>query len=51
MSGFQVCIADGQLTVTRGETDRPDATLDTDQTTVLSPASTDRRLDDALSQR
>ena len=36
MSGLQVCIADGQLMVTRGETNRSDATLDTDQTTLLS---------------
>jgi putative sterol carrier protein len=45
---FQVCIADGQLTVTRGETDRPDATLDTDQATLLSLLRTDRPLDAAL---
>jgi DNA-binding HxlR family transcriptional regulator/putative sterol carrier protein len=45
---FQVCIADGQLTVTRGETDRPDATLDTDQATLLSLLRSDRPLDAAL---
>jgi DNA-binding HxlR family transcriptional regulator/putative sterol carrier protein len=45
---FQVCIADGQLTVTRGEADRPDATLDTDQATLLSLLRTDRPLDEAL---
>jgi DNA-binding HxlR family transcriptional regulator/putative sterol carrier protein len=47
---FQVCIADGQLTVTRGETDRPDATLDTDQVTLLSLLRTDRPLDAALAR-
>ena len=45
---FQVCIADGQLTVTRGETDRPDAALDTDQATLLSLLRTDRPLDAAV---
>lgn len=45
---FQVCIADGQLMVTRGETDRPDAALDTDQATLLSLLRTDRPLDAAL---
>jgi DNA-binding HxlR family transcriptional regulator/putative sterol carrier protein len=45
---FQVCIADGQLTVKRGEIDNADATLDTDKATLLSLVRTDRPLDDAL---
>jgi DNA-binding HxlR family transcriptional regulator/putative sterol carrier protein len=45
---FQIHIAGGQLTVARGETERPDATLDTDQATLLSLLRTDRPLDEAL---
>ena len=45
---FQLHIADGELTVTRGEIDEPDATIDTDQTTLLSLLRTDRPLDEAL---
>ena len=45
---FQLHIADGELAVTRGELDDPDAVLDTDQTTLLSLLRTDRPLDDIL---
>ena len=45
---FQLHIADGELAVTRGEIDEPDAVLDTDQTTLLSLLRTDRPLDEAL---
>ena len=39
---------EGELTVTRGELDEPDAVLDTDQTTLTSLLRTDRPLDDIL---
>jgi putative sterol carrier protein len=45
---FGIRIADGQLEVTRGGTERPDATIDTDPTTLLSLLRTDRALEDAL---
>ncbi len=45
---FQIRIADGELTVSRGEIDDPDATLDTDQATLLWLLRTDRPLDAAL---
>ncbi len=45
---FQIRIGDGELTVTRGQSDDPDATLDTDQSTLLSLLRTDRPLDEAL---
>ena len=48
MSASSIRIADGELTVTRGENDDPDATLDTDQTTLLSLLRTDRPLDEVL---
>ena len=45
---FRIRIANAQLEVTRGETERPDATIDTNVTTLLSLLRTDRALDDAL---
>jgi DNA-binding HxlR family transcriptional regulator len=45
---FQLRVSDGELTVTRGETDHPDAIVDTDQATLISLLRTDRPLDDAL---
>jgi DNA-binding HxlR family transcriptional regulator/putative sterol carrier protein len=45
---FQIRIADGELAVTRGESERPDAMLETDQSTLLSLLRTDRPLDEAL---
>jgi DNA-binding HxlR family transcriptional regulator/putative sterol carrier protein len=45
---FRLRITNSQLEVTRGETERPDATIDTDPTTLLSLLRTDRALDDAL---
>jgi DNA-binding HxlR family transcriptional regulator/putative sterol carrier protein len=45
---FQIRIADGELTVARGEIDEPDAVLETDQTTLLSLLRTARPLDEAL---
>ena len=45
---FQLHIADGELTVTRGGNDEPDATIDTDQTTLLSLLRSERPLDDIL---
>ena len=45
---FQLHIADGELTVTRGEIDEPNATIDTDQTTLLSLLRSERPLDDIL---
>jgi DNA-binding HxlR family transcriptional regulator/putative sterol carrier protein len=45
---FRLSVADGQLAVSRGETDRPDAVLDTDQATLLSLLHTDRPLDEAM---
>ena len=45
---FQIRIADGELTVGRGEIDDPDATLETDQATLLGLLRTDRPLDEAV---
>jgi len=45
---FHVRIADGELAVARGEVANPDATLETDQATLLSLLRTDRPLDEAL---
>jgi DNA-binding HxlR family transcriptional regulator len=45
---FHIHIHDGELAVARGEVDDPDATLETDQTTLLSLLRTDRPLDEAL---
>ena len=45
---FHIRIADGKLDVARGEIADPDATLETDQTTLLSLLRTDRPLDEAL---
>jgi DNA-binding HxlR family transcriptional regulator len=45
---FHIHIRDGELAVARGEVDDPDATLETDQTTLLSLLRTDRPLDEAL---
>ena len=45
---FRIRIANAQLEVTRGETELPDATIDTDPTTLLSLLRTDRALEDAL---
>ena len=45
---FQIRIAAGKLAVARGEIANPDATLETDQTTLLSLLRTDCSLDDAL---
>jgi DNA-binding HxlR family transcriptional regulator/putative sterol carrier protein len=45
---FQIRIANGELAITRGEADDPDATLDTDQRTLLSLLRTDIALDEAL---
>jgi putative sterol carrier protein len=45
---FHIRIADGELAVVRGEIADPDATLETDQTTLLSLLRTDRPLDEAL---
>ena len=45
---FQLRITNSELTLTRNENDRPDATLETDQTTLLSLLRTDRDLDEAL---
>ena len=45
---FGVRIADGELSVRRGEVDGPDATLDTDQATLLWLLRTDGALDEAL---
>ncbi|WP_123023178.1 winged helix-turn-helix transcriptional regulator [Mycolicibacterium stellerae] len=39
---------DGELTVTRGDAEHPDATLETDQATLISLLRTDRPLDEAL---
>jgi DNA-binding HxlR family transcriptional regulator len=46
---FTLRIVDCQLEVTRDETVRPDATIDTDPTTLLSLLRTNRPLDDVLS--
>jgi DNA-binding HxlR family transcriptional regulator len=45
---FRIRIADAHLEVARGETERPDATIDTNPTTLLSLLRTDRALDEAL---
>ena len=45
---FQLRIANSQLAVTRGETERPNATIDTNTNTLLSLLRTNRSLDDAL---
>ncbi|OBI49942.1 transcriptional regulator [Mycobacterium kyorinense] len=45
---FQLRIAGGKLTLTRGEHERPDATLETDQTALLSLLRTDSDLDEIL---
>jgi DNA-binding HxlR family transcriptional regulator/putative sterol carrier protein len=45
---FHIHIRDGELAVARGEVDDPDATLETDQTTLLSLMRTERPLDEAL---
>jgi putative sterol carrier protein len=45
---FQIRIADGELAVARGEIENLDATLETDQTTLLSLLRTARPLDEAL---
>ena len=46
---FWIRIADGNLTMARGEIENPDVTLDTDNATLLSLMQTDRPVDDALS--
>lgn len=45
---FQVRIADGKIAVVRGETPSPDATLETDQATLMSLLRTDLPLEEAL---
>ncbi len=45
---FRLRITGGELTVTRGEGDHPDATLETDQATLLSLLRTDDGLDQML---
>jgi DNA-binding HxlR family transcriptional regulator len=45
---FRIRIGDGELTVARGEVEHPDATLETDQTTLLALMRTDRPLEEAL---
>jgi DNA-binding HxlR family transcriptional regulator/putative sterol carrier protein len=45
---FRLRIANSRIEVTRGETESPDATIDTNVTTLLSLLRTDRALDDAL---
>jgi DNA-binding HxlR family transcriptional regulator len=45
---FQLRITGGELTLTRGENDHPDATLETDQATLLSLLRTDDDLDQLL---
>jgi DNA-binding HxlR family transcriptional regulator/putative sterol carrier protein len=45
---FAIRITGGELTVTRGAADRPDATLATDQTTLLALLRTNRDLEEAL---
>lgn len=45
---FRVRISGREITVARGENERPDATLETDQTTLLTLLRTDRDLDDVL---
>jgi DNA-binding HxlR family transcriptional regulator len=43
---FQIRIAHGELTISRGDTHNPDATLHTDQHTLLSLLRTDTGLDE-----
>jgi DNA-binding HxlR family transcriptional regulator len=45
---FWIRIAEGDLTMGRGEIDNPDAALDTDTATLLSLVQTDRPIDDAI---
>jgi DNA-binding HxlR family transcriptional regulator len=45
---FWIRIADGNLTMARGEIEHPDVTIDTDKPTLLSLMQTDRSIDDAL---
>jgi len=45
---FWIRIAEGVLTMRRGEIDDPDATLDTDVETLRSLVQTDRGIDDAI---
>jgi DNA-binding HxlR family transcriptional regulator len=45
---FWIRIAEGKLTMARGEIARPDVTLDTDTATLVSLLQTDRAIDDAL---
>jgi DNA-binding HxlR family transcriptional regulator len=45
---FQLRITGGELTLTRGDNEHPDATLETDQATLLSLLRTDRDLDQVL---
>jgi DNA-binding HxlR family transcriptional regulator len=45
---FWIRIAEGTLTMARGEIARPDASLDTDTVTLTSLLQTDRAIDDAL---
>jgi hypothetical protein len=45
---FWIRVSEGNLTMVRGEIERPDVTLDTDPTTLLSKMQTDRSVDDAL---
>jgi alkyl sulfatase BDS1-like metallo-beta-lactamase superfamily hydrolase len=45
---FRLRIANSQLAVTRAETERPNATIDTNTNTLLSLLRANRPLDDAL---
>jgi DNA-binding HxlR family transcriptional regulator len=45
---FQLRITAGELTLTRGENEHPDATLETDQATLLALLRTDHDLDQVL---
>jgi alkyl sulfatase BDS1-like metallo-beta-lactamase superfamily hydrolase len=45
---FSIRVADGDLTITRAETESPDATLDTDPATLLSLLRANRALDEVL---
>ena len=47
---FQIRIAGGELTISRGKIDDPDATLETDQATLLGLLRTDRPLDEAIAR-
>lgn len=46
---FRVRIADGQLTIDRGDAEDPDLVLDTDEATLLSLLNPDGSVDDAVS--